>query len=310
MNGLILLAPGTLAAATRERTRGALASGALLPIATRQCLHDAGAMRFVVRTMSSLARRDESRSAAEASPGPRRNPFLPYEDALYVAAITPTHVALLNKFPVQDDHLLIVTRAFAPQEALLDADDFLALAACLAEVDGLAFYNAGEVAGASQPHKHLQLVPLPLAERPCGSADRGRAGADPRPIARRPSAGPAVPLRVRSIRSRSAARSAIRRAGARPLLPRAPGGRRDRRAHDRRRRAPGHALQPARHATVAAGRAPHPRVLRIDFIERTRVRRCAVRPQRGGTRTPAARRADDRAAGGRRSGHRGSESAA
>ena len=164
MNGLILLAPGTLAAATRERTRGALASGALLPIATRQCLHDDGAMRFVVRTMSSLARRAESRSAAEASPGPRRNPFLPYEDALYVAAITPTHVALLNKFPVQDDHLLIVTRAFAPQEALLDANDFLALAACLAEVDGLAFYNAGEVAGASQPHKHLQLVPLPLAD--------------------------------------------------------------------------------------------------------------------------------------------------
>jgi ATP adenylyltransferase len=164
MNGPILLAPGTLAAATRERTRGALASGALLPIATRQCLLDDGAMRFVVRTMSSLARRDESRSAAEASPGPRRNPFLPYEDALYVAAITPTHVALLNKFPVQDDHLLIVTRGFAPQEALLDADDFLALAACLAEIDGLAFYNAGEVAGASQPHKHLQLVPLPLAD--------------------------------------------------------------------------------------------------------------------------------------------------
>jgi ATP adenylyltransferase len=164
MSGPILLAPGTLAAATRERTRSALASGALLPIATRQCRHDDGAMRFVVRTMSSLARRAESRSAAAAAPGPRANPFLPYEDALLVAAITPTHLALLNKFPVQDEHLLIVTRAFAPQEALLDADDFLALAACLADIDGLAFYNGGEVAGASQAHKHLQLVPLPLAD--------------------------------------------------------------------------------------------------------------------------------------------------
>ena len=166
-------------------------------------------MRFVVRTMSSLARRDESRSAAEASPGPRRNPFLPYEDALYVAAITPTHVALLNKFPVQDDHLLIVTRAFAPQEALLDADDFLALAACLAEVDGLAFYNAGEVAGASQPHKHLQLVPLPLADGLAGVPIEVALEPIRAPIARRPSAGPAVPLRVRSVRSRSAARSAM-----------------------------------------------------------------------------------------------------
>jgi ATP adenylyltransferase len=33
----------------------------------------------------------------------------------------------------------------------------------MAEYDGLGFYNAGEVASASQPHKHLQLVPLPLS---------------------------------------------------------------------------------------------------------------------------------------------------
>ena len=29
----------------------------------------------------------------------------------------------------------------------------------LQAMDGLAFYNAGQVAGASQRHKHLQLVP-------------------------------------------------------------------------------------------------------------------------------------------------------
>ena len=34
--------------------------------------------------------------------------------------------------------------------------------AILAEFDGLGFYNGGETAGASQPHKHLQIVPLPL----------------------------------------------------------------------------------------------------------------------------------------------------
>jgi ATP adenylyltransferase len=32
----------------------------------------------------------------------------------------------------------------------------------MGEIDGLAFYNAGQAAGASEPHKHLQLVPLPL----------------------------------------------------------------------------------------------------------------------------------------------------
>jgi ATP adenylyltransferase len=33
----------------------------------------------------------------------------------------------------------------------------------MAEYEGLGFYNGGEAAGASQRHKHLQIVPLPLA---------------------------------------------------------------------------------------------------------------------------------------------------
>src|SRR5205823_8805001 len=61
------------------------------------------------------------------------------------------------------NHLLVVTRRCAPQEELLDASDFEALAALMAELDWLVFYNAGRVAGASQARKHLQLAPLPLA---------------------------------------------------------------------------------------------------------------------------------------------------
>jgi ATP adenylyltransferase len=33
----------------------------------------------------------------------------------------------------------------------------------MTEYDGLGFYNGGEAAGASQQHKHLQMVPLPIA---------------------------------------------------------------------------------------------------------------------------------------------------
>jgi sulfate adenylyltransferase (ADP) / ATP adenylyltransferase len=89
----------------------------------------------------------------------------------------------LNKFSLLPHHLLIVTRQFEPQEALLDQDDIAALGACLAEIDGLVFYNGGSAAGASQPHKHLQMVPLPLG--PAGLATpiddaldavRGRSG--------------------------------------------------------------------------------------------------------------------------------------
>ncbi len=37
---------------------------------------------------------------------------------------------------------------------------------CMREFEGMAFYNAGRVGGASQPHKHLQQVSLPLGSGP------------------------------------------------------------------------------------------------------------------------------------------------
>ena len=159
----LLLAPGTLEPAIDACEQAALASGALEPIRTEATLLDDAGVRSIVRIATGLARKAAA-GAAPPAPAESRNPFLPYDAAMFVASVTATHVALLNKYPVQRRHLLLVTRTFVPQEALLDADDWLALAACLGEIDGLGFYNGGAVAGASQPHKHLQLVPLPLAE--------------------------------------------------------------------------------------------------------------------------------------------------
>ena len=121
-----------------------------------------GGIRFLIRILRHLARKPR-REAPDASPAAARpNPFLPYDPAMYVADASPTHVCLLNKFNVVERHLLIVTRAFEDQETPLTQPDFEALWTCLAEAEGLGFYNSGAVAGASQPHKHLQLVPLPL----------------------------------------------------------------------------------------------------------------------------------------------------
>jgi ATP adenylyltransferase len=119
-----------------------------------------GDVRFVVRSVSSLAHKRAA--AAIPKDGARPNPFAPPDAELVVGDVTPTHFGVLNKYPVVDHHLLVVTREFVDQEALLDASDFAALAACLRQVDGLGFYNGGREAGASQPHRHLQLVPLPL----------------------------------------------------------------------------------------------------------------------------------------------------
>jgi ATP adenylyltransferase len=59
-------------------------------------------------------------------------------------------------------HLLVVTRAFEEQDAALTGADFAAMWACMGAGGTLGFYNSGKTAGASQRHKHLQVVPLPL----------------------------------------------------------------------------------------------------------------------------------------------------
>ena len=152
--------PGTLWRRIQAATASALDKGALLPISTEvEFIEDCG-VRFLVRSVSSLANREGARRAAIDKAA---NPFLPFDPALYVGDASETHVCLLNKYSVFDHHLLIVTREFEHQQSPLTRSDFFALWRCMAEYNGLGFYNAGSVAGASQSHKHLQLVPLPLA---------------------------------------------------------------------------------------------------------------------------------------------------
>lgn len=158
----ITLERGSLGRRVDEVTRRALASGALLPIPTEHSFIREGDMKFVVRVLTALEQKDAERRR-RAETGKKDNPFLPYDEELFVADVSDTHVALLNKFNVMDRHLLIVTRQFEDQEMLLNSADFTALCACMAEYDALGFYNGGIEAGASQPHKHLQMVPLPLA---------------------------------------------------------------------------------------------------------------------------------------------------
>ncbi len=158
-----LLTPNTLLPAIVRRTAHALECGALRPIETVSIALEDGGVRFVVRQVSSLVHKARERGAHATDPSPAPfDPFLPYDPDLFVADISRTHIALLNKFNVIDRHLLVVTRAFEEQEALLGIDDFAAWLTCLAECEGLGFYNGGEAAGASQRHKHMQIVPLTL----------------------------------------------------------------------------------------------------------------------------------------------------
>lgn len=147
-------APGTLRARIAEQGARALAAGALQPIETDESIVEEAGVRFLVRTVASLARKPGGASG---------DPFLDPEPELVVAGVSASHYCLLNKYSVIEHHLLIATRRFEDQAAPLDAGDFEALAACMAEYDSLGFYNSRPEAGASQPHKHLQTVPLPLS---------------------------------------------------------------------------------------------------------------------------------------------------
>ena len=157
--------PGTLFETVRERSAGAERSGALRSIPTSfELVEDPETrVRFTVRSVEHLGQKREEASEQRRS---GTNPFLPYNPELFVADVSETHLCLLNKYNVLEHHLLIVTRSFEEQESPLTLEDFEALWLCMSEREGLGFYNAGIDAGASQPHKHLQLVSVPVGVGP------------------------------------------------------------------------------------------------------------------------------------------------
>jgi ATP adenylyltransferase len=167
MSGLATrFVPGTLWDIIRQRSQKALAHGAVNPIKTRQIILPDGGVDFLVRVVSSLAqKRDYQRNIESKPQAGVDNPFLPYEPDLFVCDVSQRHLCLLNKFNVIENHVLLVTRVFEHQENLLTEMDFEAWFSCLREFNSLAFYNGGKVAGASQTHKHMQLIPLPLSKQ-------------------------------------------------------------------------------------------------------------------------------------------------
>ncbi len=144
---------GSLWQQVTERSYRALRTGALLSIPTKTEIIEDGDLTFLVRVLEG----------GWPLPVAGHNPFLPPDPELVVAALGPSHWAVLNRYSVLPDHLLVVTQQFEEQESLLTLDDFRAAWRCLWEKDVLVFYNSGTDAGASQRHKHLQAVPLPLA---------------------------------------------------------------------------------------------------------------------------------------------------
>ncbi|KAK8008444.1 HIT-like domain-containing protein [Apiospora marii] len=108
-------------------------------------------------------------------PGEKKKPFNPFENPLpsmTVAQLPPGHVLVLNKFAIVPEHFILATRAVKPQTHVLEADDIAAAYACIR-----ANYSPSSTrdphSGASQPHRHIQLLPVAQMRAGLEGADGG-----------------------------------------------------------------------------------------------------------------------------------------
>ncbi|MCB1917863.1 MAG: phosphorylase [Rhodocyclaceae bacterium] len=166
--------PGSvdIIALAARRRKQALASGALQPIRTTRTWIEQDGLRFPVKWIDSLVRKHHAGQTPT-------DPFAAPEPDLLVCSAGARHWILLNKFPVLDHHLLVVSRGFVEQSQPLEPHDFAAILPLVRDHGGLAFYNGDRIAGASQRHRHLQWIPrddeaaLPLLAGLEASADAG-----------------------------------------------------------------------------------------------------------------------------------------
>ncbi|KAI1433393.1 HIT-like domain-containing protein [Xylaria sp. CBS 124048] len=171
-----LIAPTNLPVLIKEAFAKARASGDLIYYPTEVAVLLVGSFAFQLRFSPSLAHKPRPPRPVE----PNARPFNPFENpspALLVAQL-PSHRLVLNKFAIVPEHFLLVTRDFKPQTHLLEADDIDAAYACVQAYHDVGkelfvFFNSGEHSGASQPHRHLQLLPVELMKEGLESAEYG-----------------------------------------------------------------------------------------------------------------------------------------
>jgi ATP adenylyltransferase len=124
--------------------------------------------QFQLRYCPALAKKPEP--SKDTTPKKKVDPFEHPPADLFITDVptaNPTHFLVLNKFPVIPNHFILATKANKKQTHVLEQDDLQATYACLKawqDKDNrcrlFAFFNSGDHSGASQPHRHLQFLPV------------------------------------------------------------------------------------------------------------------------------------------------------
>ncbi|KAI9311791.1 HIT-like domain-containing protein [Dichotomocladium elegans] len=151
----------TLASVIQQTYDAALQSHDLLFFEATQTPKESNGVKFEVTFAPSLAQKPTLNEDREKKA--KVNPFLPPNPALKVKDLEE-HSIILNKFCVVPHHLIVITKEYKSQSQPLFPEDLGAVWQCMTMAFGgspvLAFYNCGPFSGASQPHKHVQLIPL------------------------------------------------------------------------------------------------------------------------------------------------------
>jgi len=116
---------------------------------------------FIIREL------DISKFKKNTSIGPKNNPFKPWDKILEIDSIGNHHQLILNKYPVQLGHALLITNEWREQSGWIDIKDWQAVKKVNEDTTGLWFFNSGPLAGASQPHRHIQLLRRDPSELLC-----------------------------------------------------------------------------------------------------------------------------------------------
>ncbi|KAI3343567.1 HIT-like domain-containing protein [Ustulina deusta] len=172
-----LTAPSNLPTLIKDAFVKAQASGDLIYYPTQVAILPVGSLAFQLRYSPSLAQKPKPPKPVE----PNAKPFNPFENpspALLVAPLPPSHRLVLNKFAVVPEHFILATSHFKPQTHLLEIGDVDAAYACVqayrnAGQELFVFFNSGEHSGASQPHRHLQLLPVDRMKLGLENAENG-----------------------------------------------------------------------------------------------------------------------------------------
>jgi ATP adenylyltransferase len=145
----------------REASNRALEAGAVKKISAtgasffRDRTDDVN-MSFLLTKVDLAKKKNKKKKRGFFNPFAKKN----LEAALVVGDVSPTHSLILNKFNLVSHHAIVITKEFERQESALTVEDFDAFWNCVVNLEALGFYNCGPHSGASQPHKHMQLIPL------------------------------------------------------------------------------------------------------------------------------------------------------